>query len=45
MQDRIRTLPAALLDEPVRGRHLGGTLLGQELANGPHLLVFLRHLG
>jgi len=45
MTDRIRTLPPALFDEPVRGRHLEGATLGEELASGPRLVAFLRHFG
>lgn len=39
------TLPAALLDAPVHGRHLTGQTLGANLAGGPTLVAFLRHFG
>ncbi|MEM7310080.1 MAG: hypothetical protein AAF682_25615 [Planctomycetota bacterium] len=41
----IRSLPAGLLSQPVRGRNLRGTTLGENLADGPHLVAFLRHFG
>lgn len=42
---KARILSAELLATPVRGRHLGGATLGENLADQPCLLVFLRHFG
>ncbi|MEM9292141.1 MAG: hypothetical protein AAGD01_10710 [Acidobacteriota bacterium] len=34
-----------LLAQPVRGRHLQGPSLADNLSAGPNLLIFLRHFG
>jgi hypothetical protein len=39
------SIPADLLAVPVRGRHLTGSTLGENLAGGPTLVAFLRHFG
>ncbi len=39
------SIPPAVLDRPVSGRHLAGPRLRDTLALGPTLLTFLRHLG
>ena len=38
-------LPPEVLELPIRGLGLQGKTLGEELARGETLLVFLRHFG
>lgn len=38
-------LDPALLSMPLRGRHLDGETLGEQLGHGLQVLVFLRHFG
>lgn len=38
-------IPAEALDRPLRGTHLTGRTLRDELAVGPVLMSFLRHFG
>lgn len=42
---RPRRLDEALLDHPVEGVNLTGSSLGDEIREGDHFLVFLRHFG
>ena len=44
MDARVESLSPSLLEQPVRGRHLEGPTLGDNL-RPPTLLVFLRHFG
>jgi len=41
----MQTLAPDLLAKPVAGRNLAGPTFGDQLAGGPRLVVFLRHLG
>jgi hypothetical protein len=41
----MESIPAAALDRPVRGLNLQPGLLRDQLGEGLHLLVFLRHFG
>jgi len=41
----LRTLSRETLELPVRGRNLDDRTLGEVFAQGPLLLVFLRHFG
>ena len=41
----MEPIDPAVLDRPVRGRHLVPGTLRDQLAARPTLLVFLRHLG
>lgn len=45
MPTSIRSLSPSLLSRTLRGRHLAGPSLADNLAGGPTLLVFLRHFG
>lgn len=45
MNQTSRTLSAPTLALALRGRHLRGATLGEELADEPTLVAFLRHLG
>ena len=44
MNSTLQTLTPEVLAGPVRGRHLQGTTLAENLAQ-PTLLAFLRHFG
>jgi len=45
MNDTPTHVPESALDRPVRGTHLRGRTLRDELAAGPVLMSFLRHFG
>ena len=45
MQPSTDSFPPSLLSRALRGRHLAGPTLADNLAGGPTLIVFLRHFG